>query len=216
VVSSKPDDDKIDNLRRQAASCQACPLWKDATQTVFGEGPSSAEIILVGEQPGDREDRGGRPFVGPAGQLLDRALVEAAVDRERVYVTNAVKHFKFEPRGKRRLHKRPNASEIKICRRWLFDEIAAIRPQLIVALGATAAQSLAGRAIPVQANRGKILDVDNGLRVFVTIHPSALLRLEDEEEKRSGYASFVTDLRSIKSLVEFSAKEGKPDLRKTG
>ena len=215
MVSSRPDD-KIDNLRREAASCQACPLWKDATQTVFGEGPSTAEIILVGEQPGDREDRDGRPFVGPAGQLLDRALAEAGVDRERVYVTNAVKHFKFEPRGKRRLHKRPNASEIKICRRWLFDEIAAIRPQLIVALGATAAQSLAGRAIPVQANRGKILDVDNGLRIFVTIHPSALLRLQDEEEKRSGYASFVNDLRSIEPLVEASANEANRDLRKAG
>jgi uracil-DNA glycosylase len=157
-------------------------LWKDATQTVFGEGPSTAEIMLVGEQPGDREDRDGRPFVGPAGQFLDRALADAGVDRERVYVTNAVKHFKFEPRGRRRLHKRPNAGEIKICRRWLFDEIDAIGPRLIVALGATAAQSLAGRAIPVRPNRGKILDVHNGLRVFMTIHPSALLRLQDEEE----------------------------------
>ena len=215
MVSSRPDD-KIENLRREAASCQACPLWKDATQTVFGEGPPNAEIMLVGEQPGDREDRDGRPFVGPAGQLLDRALAEAGVDRERVYVTNAVKHFKFEPRGKRRLHKRPNASEIKICRRWLFDEIDAIGPRLIVALGATAAQSLAGRAIPVQANRGKILDVDNGLRVFVTIHPSALLRLQDEEEKRSGYASFVNDLRSIERLVEPPANQANPGLRKAG
>ena len=124
-------------MRREAASCQACPLWKDATQTVFGEGPQNAEIMLVGEQPGDREDREGRPFVGPAGLLLDKALREAGVDRKRVYVTNAVKHFKFEPRGKRRLHKRPNASEIKICRRWLFEEIEAISPRLIVALGAT-------------------------------------------------------------------------------
>ena len=215
MVSGRPDE-KIDSLRREAASCQACPLWKDATQTVFGEGPSTAEIMLVGEQPGDREDRDGRPFVGPAGQLLDRALADAGVDRERVYVTNAVKHFKFEPRGKRRLHKRPNAGEIKICRRWLFDEIDAIGPQLIVALGATAAQSLAGRAIPVQANRGKILDVDNGLRVFITIHPSALLRLQDEEEKRSGYASFVNDLRSIERLVEPSASEANAGLRKAG
>jgi uracil-DNA glycosylase len=215
VVSSQQED-KINNLRREAASCRACALWKDATQTVFGEGPSTAEIILVGEQPGDREDRDGRPFVGPAGQLLDRALAEAGVDRERVYVTNAVKHFKFEQRGKRRLHKRPNAGEIKICRRWLFDEIAAIRPQLIVALGATAAQSLSGRAIPVQANRGKILDVDNGLRVFVTIHPSALLRLQDEEEKRFGYATFVNDLRSIEPLVASSANKANLDIRKAG
>ena len=194
--------DKIDNLRREAASCQACPLWKDATQTVFGEGPPDAEIMLVGEQPGDREDREGRPFVGPAGLLLDRALADAGVDRKRAYVTNAVKHFKFEPRGKRRLHKRPNASEIKICRRWLFDEIEAIGPRLIVALGATAAQGLTGRAIPVQSNRGAVLDAANGLRVFVTIHPSALLRLQDEEEKRSAYASFVNDLRLIEQLAK--------------
>jgi uracil-DNA glycosylase family protein len=215
VVSGRPND-KIDNLRREAASCQACPLWKDATQTVFGEGPPTAGIMFVGEQPGDREDRDGHPFVGPAGQLLNKALAEAGVDRERVYVTNAVKHFKFEPRGRRRLHKRPNAGEIKICRRWLFDEIDAIGPQLIVALGATAAQSLAGRAIPVQANRGKILDVDNGLRVFMTIHPSALLRLQDEEEKRSGYASFVNDLRSIQRLIEPLASEANAGLRKAG
>ena len=195
-------NDKLDSLRREAASCQACPLWKDATQTVFGEGPPDAEIMFVGEQPGDREDREGRPFVGPAGLLLDRALAEAGVDRWRVYVTNAVKHFKFEPRGKRRLHKRPNASEIKICRRWLFEEIQAIGPRLIVALGATAAQGLAGRAIPVQSNRGAVLDVANGLRVLVTIHPSALLRLQDEEEKRSAYASFVSDLRSIERLAK--------------
>jgi uracil-DNA glycosylase family protein len=215
VVSGRPND-KIDNLRREAASCQACPLWKDATQTVFGEGPPTAGIMFVGEQPGDREDRDGHPFVGPAGQLLNKALAEAGVDREHVYVTNAVKHFKFEPRGKRRLHKRPNAGEIKICRRWLFDEIDAIGPQLIVALGATAAQSLAGRAIPVQVNRGKILDGTNGLRIFMTIHPSALLRLRDEEEKRSGYASFVNDLRSIQRLIEPLASEANAGLRKAG
>ena len=189
-------------MRREAASCQACPLWKDATQTVFGEGPPDAEIMLVGEQPGDREDREGRPFVGPAGFLLDRALVEAGVDRKRVYVTNAVKHFKFEPRGKRRLHKRPNTGEIKICRWWLLEEIEGINPRLIVALGATAAQSLAGRAIPVQRDRGAVLDVANGRRVLVTIHPSALLRLQDEEEKRSGYTSFVNDLRSIERFAK--------------
>jgi uracil-DNA glycosylase len=215
VVSGRPND-KIDNLRREAASCQACSLWKDATQTVFGEGPPTAGIMFVGEQPGDREDRDGHPFIGPAGQLLNKALAEAGVDRERVYVTNAVKHFKFEPRGKRRLHKRPNAGEIKICRRWLFDEIDAIGPQLIVALGATAAQSLAGRAILVQANRGKILDGTDGLRILMTIHPSALLRLQDEEEKRSGYASFVNDLRSIERLIEPSAAGANPGFRKAG
>ena len=195
-------ENTLGSLHREAASCRACPLWTNATQTVFGEGPADAEIMLVGEQPGDKEDREGHPFVGPAGLLLDRALVEAGIDRERVYVTNAVKHFKFEPRGKRRLHKRPNASEIKICRRWLAGEIEAIHPRLIVALGATAAQALAQRAIPVQSNRGKVLDVANGLRLFITIHPSALLRLQDEEERRSGYASFVNDLRSVEQLAK--------------
>ena len=178
------------------------PLVENATQTVFGEGPADAAVMFVGEQPGDKEDREGRPFVGPAGVLLDRALVEAGIDRARIYVTNAVKHFKFEPRGKRRLHKRPNASEIKICRRWLVEEIEAIHPRLIVALGATAAQGLAGRAIPVQSNRGKVLEVANGLRLFITIHPSALLRLQDDEERRSGYASFVHDLRSVEQLAK--------------
>ena len=216
MSASERPSDEIESLRREAASCQACPLWKDATQTVFGEGPTDAKIMFVGEQPGDREDREGRPFVGPAGLLLDRALAEAGVDRRRIYVTNAVKHFKFEPRGKRRLHKRPNASEIKICRRWLFDEIEAIGPRLIVALGATAAQSLTGRAIPVQSNRGAVLDVANGLRVFVTIHPSALLRLQDEEEKRSAYAGFVNDLRSIERVAAVSAGEAKPHIRAAG
>lgn len=195
-------ENTLESLRREAASCRACPLWTNATQTVFGEGPPDAAIMFVGEQPGDKEDREGHPFVGPAGLLLDRALVEAGIDRARVYVTNAVKHFKFEPRGKRRLHKRPNASEIKICRRWLTGEIEAIHPRLIVALGATAAQGLAQRAIPVQSNRGKVLDMANGLRLFITIHPSALLRLQDEEERRSGYASFVNDLRSVEQLAK--------------
>jgi uracil-DNA glycosylase family protein len=172
--------------------------------------------MFVGEQPGDAEDRDGRPFVGPAGRLLDKAMADAGVDRTRVYVTNAVKHFKFERRGKRRLHKRPNASEIKICRHWLFDEIEAIDPQLIVALGATALQSLTGRVIPVLANRGRILEVDNGLRVFVTIHPSALLRLQDAEEKRSGYESIVADLRSIERFVKPTPSEMNSNVRQAG
>jgi DNA polymerase len=176
-------------------------LWKNATQTVFGEGPSDAEIMLVGEQPGDREDLAGRPFVGPAGLLLDRALADAGVDRARVYVTNAVKHFKFEPRGKRRLHKRPNAGEIKVCRRWLLGEIEAVAPQLIVALGATAALSLAGRPVPVQTNRGAVLDLPGRVPVLITIHPSALLRLRDEKDKRAAYDAFVQDLRSIAQIV---------------
>ena len=197
-----PHPHGVQELKEAAASCRGCDLWENATQTVFGEGPPDAEIMFVGEQPGDKEDRDGHPFVGPAGLLLDRALAEAGVDRGRVYVTNAVKHFKFEPRGKRRLHKRPNASEIRICRRWLLDEIEVIHPRLIVALGATAAQGLAGRSIPVGANRGTVLDLEGGLRVFVTIHPSSLLRVEDEEEKRSGYAQFVNELRSVEQLAK--------------
>jgi len=211
VSANSEASGKLDALSRRAASCQACPLWKDATQTVFGEGPPSSDVMFVGEQPGDREDREGRPFVGPAGILLDKALVEAGLDRKRIYVTNAVKHFKFEQRGKRRLHKRPNTSEIKICRRWLFDEIEAVSPRLIVALGATAAHGLTGRATAVQSNRGSVLTVDNGLRVFLTIHPSALLRLQDEEERRAGYQSFVNDLRSIERLLDYS-----PDHTKSG
>ena len=211
VSANSEASGKLDALSRRAASCQACPLWKDATQTVFGEGPPNADVMFVGEQPGDREDREGRPFVGPAGLLLDKALVDAGLDRKRIYVTNAVKHFKFEQRGKRRLHKRPNTSEIKICRRWLFDEIEAVSPRLIVALGATAAHGLTGRATAVQSNRGSVLTVDKGLRVFMTIHPSALLRLQDEEEKRSGYQSFVNDLRSIQRLLDDS-----PDQTKSG
>jgi uracil-DNA glycosylase len=202
----------LESLRREAASCRACPLWKDATQTVFGEGPADAEIMFVGEQPGDREDVRGRPFVGPAGLLFDKALNEAGIDRTRVYVTNAVKHFKFEPRGKRRLHKRPNAGEIKVCRNWLIGEIETIAPRLVVALGATAAQGLAGRPIPVLSNRGAVLDLASGLRVFITIHPSALLRLRDEEEKRSGYDSFVHDLRAIKQIAAAPAKQARSDI----
>ena len=192
----------LDDLRREAASCRACPLWKNATQTVFGEGPSDAEIMLVGEQPGDREDLTGHPFVGPAGLILDRALADAGIDRARVYVTNAVKHFKFEPRGKRRLHKRPNAGEIKVCStRWLFGEIEAITPQIVVALGATAAQSLVGRPVPILSNRGEVLDLPSGLQVLITVHPSALLRLRDEDERRAAYEAFVGDLRSVARIV---------------
>jgi uracil-DNA glycosylase len=193
--------ESLEVLRREAASCQACPLWKNATQTVFGEGPADAEIMLVGEQPGDREDLAGRPFVGPAGQLLDRALAEAGVDRARVYVTNAVKHFKFEPRGKRRLHKRPNAGAISVCHRWLLGEIEATRPKLVVALGATAAQSLAGRPIPIQTNRGALVEIAGGVRAMITIHPSAILRLQDDGERRPAYDGFVRDLALIAKFL---------------
>jgi uracil-DNA glycosylase family protein len=204
-------DDKsveIESLRREAAECRACPLWRDATQTVFGEGPAEADIVFVGEQPGDREDRVGRPFVGPAGLMFDKALAEAGVDRKRAYVTNAVKHFKFEPRGKLRLHKRPNVGEINVCRRWLLSEIDVLKPRLIVALGATAAQSLAGRPVAIGKNRGETLTLADGLRVFVTVHPSSLLRLPDEADKRAAYALFVEDLRAVGELAAEGARAG--------
>ncbi len=205
VIEDKASE--IARLRTEAASCQACPLWKNATQTVFGEGPPDADLLFVGEQPGDREDRAGLPFVGPAGRMFDRALGEAGVDRRRAYVTNAVKHFKFEPRGKLRLHKSPNAGEIDVCRRWLFAEIVTLQPRLIVALGATAVQSLIGRAIAVGANRGKVFEERGGLRVFVTVHPSSLLRFQDEAAKREAYALFVADLRAIGALMTRSPNE---------
>jgi len=169
---------------------------------VFGEGPRRARLLLVGEQPGDVEDREGAVFVGPAGRVLDEALTGAGLARSEVYLTNAVKHFKFEERGKRRLHKRPNTAEIRICHRWLTEEIAAIKPKLLVALGATAAQSLAGRATPVGANRGKVLEIGDGLRMFVTVHPSSLLRLPDPDMRATEYARFVADLRTVGRLLD--------------
>jgi uracil-DNA glycosylase family protein len=192
---------QIKALRREAAECRACPLWKNATQTVFGEGPMEADILFVGEQPGDREDRVGRPFVGPAGLIFDKALLEAGVDRKRAYVTNAVKHFKFEPRGKRRLHKRPNAGEINVCRRWLFSEIEVLKPILVVALGATAAQSLAQRPVAIGKTRGDTLVLASGLRMFVTVHPSSLLRAPDEAARQAAYTLFVNDLRAVGALA---------------
>lgn len=180
-------------VRQAAAHCQACPLYRDATQTVFGEGPAQARVMLVGEQPGDREDLQGHPFVGPAGQLLERALQEAGIDRRAVYVTNAVKHFKFEQRGKRRLHKKPLDSEVGACHQWLARELQLVRPQLVVALGATAARSLLGRATPVEANRGRLVPYAAGGQLLITVHPSFLLRMP-EAARASAYARFVADL----------------------
>lgn len=186
--------DTIAALREEAAGCRACALWKDATQTVFGEGPQNAALMLVGEQPGDKEDLAGHPFVGPAGQMLDRALEEAGIDRAKVYITNAVKHFKFVPRGKIRLHQKPGTAEIRACRPWYERELAAIRPELVVALGATAAQSVLGKITPINKNRGKLIEHD-GTRVLVTVHPSYLLRLPDEEAKALEYQRFIDDLK---------------------
>jgi uracil-DNA glycosylase len=185
-------------LREQARRCQACPLWANATQTVFGEGDPHARVMLVGEQPGDAEDRKGHPFVGPAGQLLDRALEAAGVDREHVYITNAVKHFKWQLRGKRRLHKTPAQREIDACHRWLEGEVAALQPRVIVCLGATAAKAVIGAHFKVSTMRGQFVESPLAPRVFATFHPSALLRIRDAAEKESAFRQLVSDLSLIR------------------
>ena len=193
-------------LRDEAAGCRACHLWKDATQTVFGEGPAHAPVMLVGEQPGDKEDLAGKPFVGPAGQMLDRALKDAGIDRGKTYVTNAVKHFKFVPRGKIRLHQKPNTPEIKACRQGYERELAAIKPTLVVAMGATAAQSVFGKITPINKNRGRLIDMEDGRKALVTVHPSYLLRLPDEDAKAREYDRFVDDLKIAAKLLTASAR----------
>ena len=195
----------LKTLREEAADCRACPLWKNATQTVFGEGPAQAQAVLVGEQPGDKEDLAGKPFVGHAGQMLDRALIEAGIDRTKVYVTNAVKHFKFVPRGKIRLHQKPTTGEIKACRQWYERELAAIKPALVVAMGATAAQSVLGKITPINRNRGRVIDLDHGMKALVTVHPSYLLRLPDEDSRAREYGRFVDDLKIAAALLRTSA-----------
>lgn len=194
------------SLREQASTCRACPLWKNATQTVFGEGPRHARIMLVGEQPGDKEDLAGHPFVGPAGQMLDRALEEAGLDRNKVYVTNAVKHFKFLPRGKFRLHQKPTTPEIKACRQWYERELATIKPELVVAMGATAAQCVLGKATPINKNRGRLINLEGGMPALVTVHPSYLLRLPDEAARAHEYQRFVEDLRIAAEHYRKSAR----------
>jgi DNA polymerase len=196
-----PERPSLTGLREAAADCRACPLWKDATQTVFGEGPARATVLLVGEQPGDREDQEGRPFVGPAGRVLDDALAEAGIDRKQVYVTNAVKHFKWTPRGKRRIHQKPNAEEISACRPWLDAELAVVRPDVLVALGATAAQALLGRGFRVTRERGVPVDSDLAPNVIATVHPSSILRARDEAERRESYDAFVADLKVVAKLL---------------
>ena len=196
-----PASRSLQTLRAASRKCRGCPLWKIGTQTVFGEGPAGARVLMVGEQPGDREDLAGRPFVGPAGKLLDQALVEAGIERDEVYVTNAVKHFKWEPVGKRRLHKKPNAREIAACRPWLDAELGALQPEVVVALGATAAQDLMGAAFRVTRDRGKIIRDVPWARTFVaTIHPSAILR-GDPEERAAALALFVADLKVVAKLL---------------
>lgn len=195
------DHETLDALRQQARACRACPLWRHATQTVFGEGRSRAAIMLVGEQPGAEEDEEGHPFVGPAGTLLDRALLDAGIDRDTVYVTNAVKHFKWEPRGKRRIHKTPAQKEIEACNRWLQAEIAAVGPQLVVGLGATAGRALLGHAVRIGALRGALHAGVDGLRVVLTYHPAYVLRQRDPEQAALSYAELVNDLRAALATV---------------
>ena len=188
-------------LRVAAAGCKACSLWKMGTQTVFGEGKATAQVMMVGEQPGDQEDRQGRPFVGPAGAILDKALAAAGIERNDVYVTNIVKHFKWEPRGKRRLHKKPNAVEISACRPWLDDEIRAVKPQVVVLLGATAAQGILGRNFRVTQQRGEWLQSRIAPHVLATIHPSAILRAPDDDSRHEEMARFVADLKIVAALL---------------
>jgi DNA polymerase len=193
--------ESIDKMREQARRCKACPLWANATQTVFGAGDPHARVMLVGEQPGDEEDKKGLPFVGPAGRLLDRALEAAGVDREHAYVTNAVKHFKWQLRGKRRLHKTPAQREIDACHQWLEAEVRAVKPHVIVALGSTAAKAVIARDFKVTAMRGKFVDSPLAPHAFATFHPSALLRLREEEERQAAFEQLVKDLKLIKKAL---------------
>ena len=206
TAASRLSASSLKTLREEAADCRACHLWKGATQTVFGEGPQNAQAMLIGEQPGDKEDLAGKPFVGPAGQMLARALEEAGIDRRKVYVTNAVKHFKFVPRGKIRLHQKPNTSEIKACRPWYERELKSIQPDLVVAMGATAAQCVFGKITPINKNRGRLIDLDGGVQALVTVHPSYLLRLPDADAKAREYSRFVGDLKIAAGLLKKSAR----------
>ena len=190
-----PPHPTLQSAREAAKHCRACDLWKRGTQTVFGEGASHARVLFIGEQPGDKEDLEGRPFVGPAGAVLDKALVEAGIDRKQTYVTNAVKHFKWEPRGKRRIHKKPNSLEIAACRPWLDVEIGLVKPEVVVCLGATVAQALLGRSFRVTQQRGQLMPFSAAPFVLATVHPSSILRAPDEESRHREYKLFVDDLR---------------------
>ncbi|HYP17580.1 MAG TPA: UdgX family uracil-DNA binding protein [Opitutus sp.] len=190
----------LDKVRAQARRCTRCPLYKTGTQTVFGEGPERARVMMIGEQPGDQEDLSGKPFVGPAGKLLDRALVEAGVERTAVYVTNAVKHFKWKPVGKRRLHQKPNAREIAACRVWLDAELELVAPEIVVALGATAAQALMGRSFRVTQQHGQVIDAPWGKPFLATVHPSSILRTPSPD-REAAFAGLVADLKGVASFL---------------
>lgn len=201
-IAEPPAEADLETLRDEAAKCRACPLWRHATQTIFGEGPADARLVLVGEQPGDREDVEGQPFIGPAGKLLDRALEEAGIDRRTVYVTNAVKHFKWEPRGKRRLHQTPNSRDIAACRPWVVAEIEQLRPEVLICLGGTAAKSIVGPQAKVLRDRGQVMATELCRQTIITVHPSSLLRAPDEAAKEEGYRHFVADLRAAAELLK--------------
>ena len=196
-----PPRPTLSKLQQAARGCQACPLWKTGTQTVFGEGSRHAKVVFVGEQPGNDEDLAGKPFVGPAGKLLDKALVEAGIERDEVYVTNAVKHFKWEPKGKRRIHKKPNARELAACRPWLDAELDLLKPQVVVCLGATAAQALISKDFKVSRRRGELVQSTLAPNVIATVHPSSVLRAPDEASRRAEYARFVADLKKIAKVI---------------
>jgi DNA polymerase len=200
-IEAAPKPASLSALAKAENACRRCPLYKNATQAVPGEGPRRAVMMLVGEQPGDREDRAGLPFVGPAGRMLDSALADAGISRKSVFVTNAVKHFKHEMRGKLRLHKRPSAHEIERCRLWLDRERSVVKPRIVVALGATAARSLFGRSVTIGRMRGQEMRLESGEAAFITIHPSALLRIKDEKDKRQAYLLFVRDLKRAVAIV---------------
>jgi DNA polymerase len=195
MAQPPPRPRSITELREAAAGCRACDLWEKATQTVFGEGATGARMMLVGEQPGDREDLEGKPFVGPAGRILDEGLQAAGIDRPRVYVTNAVKHFRFTQRGKRRLHEKPNAQQIRACKPWLESEISVVKPDIIVLLGATAAQAVMGPAFRVSTQRGEVMPSPLGIPVLATVHPSSILRATDDASREAAMASFIADLK---------------------
>jgi len=197
-----PDRPTLPRLREAAAGCQACPLWQTGTQTVFGEGAAAAQLMLVGEQPGDQEDKAGAPFVGPAGRLLDDALVDAGIDRRLAYVTNVVKHFKWTARGKRRIHQKPTWGEIAACRPWLEAELAVVQPRVLVCLGATAAQALLGRDFRVTQRRGELVETPLAPYATATVHPSSILRAPDDESRRAELEAFVDDLRGVARLLE--------------
>jgi len=201
AASLIPARPTIDSMRHAAKNCRACPLWKTGTQTVFGDGSRHATVVLVGEQPGNDEDLAGRPFVGPAGKLLDKALVAAGIERGEVYVTNAVKHFKWEPRGKRRIHKKPGARELAACRPWLDAELEVLKPKVLICLGATAAQALLGKTFLVSKMRGELIESKVAPNVMATVHPSSILRAPDEETRHREMERFIADLKKVADAI---------------